>query len=283
MDHIIIETLLDTIKAIPFLFICYLLLEYISSLSKKKEINLNNLNKFGPFLGAVAGLIPQCGFSTAAAALYNEGAIKAGTLIAVFLATSDEALPIMLTDVNALKYILPMLIFKFIFGVVFGYILNYTLFKKEDLNLNKTVNLEFNSCEIDEHHHKKSRFLVHALQHTFKTALYLLITMLVINTVAHFLTDTFIKNALLKGSFFSPFITALAGLIPGCSVSVLITELLIKGNITFAAGISGLCSGAGFGYVMLFKNKNKKKSVQIILLCYFISVIIGLILTAFKL
>lgn len=278
MWEIIADTLLDTLKALPFLFLVYLLLEYIGSIQKKKSVDFASLNRLGPLLGAVAGCIPQCGFSAAAAALYNERAIKGGTLIAVFLATSDEALPVMLTYLDSAKYILPMLAIKFAAGVFFGYILNYTLFYSQKLYEKPEVEVEFHSCEVDEHHHKKSHFLTHAIYHTLKISAFILVTMLVINMIIHYAGIELIEKILLKGSVFAPFLTAAAGLIPGCSISVLITELFINGNISFGSCIAGLCTGAGFGYVILFRSKKIKNTLLIIAATYVCSVAIGMII-----
>ena len=136
MLHALKETFFDTILALPLLFLCYLLLSFLNHRSKTKSVNFKKINKIGPIVGSAVGLIPQCGFSAAAATLYNEKIILGGTLIAVFFATSDEALMVLLTDLSAIKYILPLLVLKFVFGMAFGYLLNLTLFKKQALLTN---------------------------------------------------------------------------------------------------------------------------------------------------
>lgn len=291
MLHVIKETFTDSLLTLPLLFLCYLLLSFLNHRSKAKKVNFKKLNKIGPIIGASVGLIPQCGFSAAAATLYNEKAILGGTLIAVFFATSDEALPVLLTDFSAFKYILPLFVLKFLFGCGFGFLLNLTLFKNDPLLENTEKEVAFDSCENEEHHkehkehhHKNHSYLhliKHALEHTLKTALFIFITMLVINFISHELSHQFLEGILLKGSLASPFITAAVGLIPGCSISVLITELLIKGSINFSAAFAGLSAGAGFGFVALFKNKNKKSALKIIVVCYFVSALSGLALALF--
>ncbi len=292
MLHAFLDTLKDTLLALPLLFLCYLVLSFLNHRSTDKNVNFKRVNKFGPIVGAVVGLIPQCGFSAAAATLYNEKAILGGTLIAVFFATSDEALMVLLTDLSAIKYILPLFLLKFVLAVIFGFLLNLTIFKKQEL-LEYKKEVAFNSCENEEHHkehkadhHQDKKHLIihtlkHTLEHTLKTTAFIFITMLVINIIAHELSHEFLEGVLLKGSVFSPLITAAVGLIPGCSISVLITELLIKGSISFSAAFAGLSAGAGFGYVALFKQKSLKKSLLIILICYLISALSGVILSLF--
>ena len=290
MLHVLKETLIDSLLTLPLLFMCYLLLSIINHNSKAKRVDFKKLNKVGPIIGSAVGLIPQCGFSAAAATIYNEKAILGGTLIAVFFATSDEALPVLLTDISAFKYILPLFILKFIMAAVFGFLLNATIFKKDEL-INKEKEIAFNSCENEEHHkehkehktheHKYLHLFKHAGEHTIKTALFLFVTMLVINFISHELSHEFLEGLLLKGSLFSPLITAAVGLIPGCSISVLITELLIKGSISFSAAFAGLSAGAGFGFVALFKAREKKRALKIILTCYIVSALSGIILALF--
>jgi len=289
MLHVLKETFFDSLLALPLLFLCYLLLSFLSHNTKAKRVDFKRLNKFGPIVASAVGLIPQCGFSAAAAALYNEKAILGGTLIAVFFATSDEALPVLLTEPKAIVYILPLFLAKFILGVFFGYLLNFTVFKNQTLKDDMQKDINFNTCENQEHHkehehkehHGKWHFVKHALEHTLKTTAFIFITMLIINIISHELSHEFLQKLLLKGSGFSPFITAAVGLIPGCSISVLITELLVKGSITFSAAFAGLSAGAGFGYVTLFKQNNPKQAILIIVICYLISALSGLVLSLF--
>ena len=288
MLHALKDTFFDSLLALPLLFLCYLLLSFLNHNTKAKRIDFKRLNKFGPIVASAVGLIPQCGFSAAAATLYNEKAILGGTLIAVFFATSDEALPVLLTEPSAFIYILPLFLTKFLFGVLFGYLLNLTIFKNQPLK-DQQKDINFNTCENEEHHkeheqsehHGKWHFVKHALEHALKTTAFIFITMLVINLISHELSHEFLQTLLLKGSFISPFITALVGLIPGCSISVLITELLINGSITFSAAFAGLSAGAGFGYVTLFKAQNKKKAIKIIIICYILSALSGVVLSLF--
>ncbi len=278
------DLVIDTAKALPILFCCYFLLEFLSSRNKEITLSSATVNRFGPLIGSAAGLIPQCGFSAAATELYNKNAIKAGTLIAVFVATSDEALPILLADLSKVAYILPLLLIKFAAGFILGYLFNATVFRKETAENYDTVTVDTSSCEKEEHHHhdhKIFELLKHSLYHTVKITAYLLVTMFVINTVILAIGEENLASVLLKGSIFTPFITAALGLIPGCSMSVLLTELFLKGSITFGSAVAGLSVGAGFGYVILFKNKNTKKAFLIVALTYISGALIGILINLF--
>ena len=281
--EILKDLTIDTLKTLPILFVVYLALEFLSGMKKSAGLKSRHLNSLGPLVGSAAGLVPQCGFSAAAAALYNSESIKAGTLIAVFLATSDEALPILFTDLSKAAYILPLLLIKFAAGIIFGYLLNYTVFLKENTVINKEVEVELSSCEKTDHHHHSERLSVvkHAVYHTLKIALYIFVTMTLINTVIFFVGEKNIEGLFLKNSFYLPFITAAAGLVPGCAMSVLITEMFIKGSISFGSAIAGLSTAAGFGFVVLFKNKSKKKILLVLLCTYFAGAITGTVINCF--
>lgn len=289
----VFEALLDTLKAAPILFLVYMLLECINRVSGKKSFSSGALWRFGPVIGSALGLVPQCGFSAAAAELFNGGVLSTGTLVAVFLSTSDEALPVMISaagttaGAKAVTSILPLLVCKFVLAVGFGYLINFTLCKKPE-NTQNTVKVEYGSCEVDEHHchkeehhHKMSEFLLHALYHTAKICLFLFITTAAINLLFFFIGEERVIGFLRGGGLFMPFITAAAGLIPGCTVSVALTEIFLRGGISFGSVIAGLSAGAGFGYVVLLKNKNKKQIILVLLLTYLISAISGTVINLF--
>lgn len=274
MFDIILETFLDMLKTMPLLFLIYIFLEYIQNIARKRKFSSKKLNSIGPLLGAGAGCIPQCGFSAVAATAYNEKLIRAGTLIAVFLATSDEAIPVLISSGDFAKIGFIILI-KFVIGVIAGYLLNATLFRKESL-AEDDVEVEFNSCEETSHHKHKESILKNAIFHTIKISAYILITMLAINIIIFLIGEEMLKNVLLSGSIFQPFISALIGLIPGCGVSVILAELLINGSITTGSAIAGLCTGAGFGYIIIIKKQNIKTTIKILLTTYICAVIAGI-------
>ena len=292
----LLDALLDTLKAAPILFLVYMLLEYINRVSGKKSFSSKILWRFGPVIGSGLGLVPQCGFSAAAAELYSGGLLSMGALIAVFLSTSDEALPVMLSALSAVGTdagkkavisILPLLLCKFVLAVFFGYLINFTLCKKPKTAGDK-VDVEYGSCEVDEHHcHKEEHhhtvweFILHALYHTAKICLFLLITTAAINLIFYFIGQENVIGFLQGGGVFMPFVTAAAGLIPGCTVSVALTQIFLRGGISFGSVVAGLSAGAGFGYVVLLKHKNKKQVALILGLTYLISAVSGLIINLF--
>ncbi len=278
MIDVLVDTILDTVKTIPFLFVIYLLLEYFQSKAKHMYLPVRKLNKVGPFIGGTLGCIPQCGFSAAAATLYNEKAIKGGTLIAVFLATSDEAIPVLLGSSGRFQLVLAVIGVKLIIGIAIGYILNATVFRYEELSAAKPVEVEFLSCESDRHHKHKGYITQNALSHTIKISIFILVTLLIINSAVYLLGEERFSALLLSGNVLQPLITALIGLVPGCSVSVLITQLFMNGDLSFGSALAGLSTGAGFGYVILAKKSSLRKTLTIVFTMYVVGVLCGLLL-----
>ena len=285
MLEILHHTLIDTLKSVPILFVVYLIIEYLEAKVNTARIFGGKLEKFGPIFGALAGCVPQCGFSAAAASLYNERILSASTLIAVFLATSDEAIPIMLANVSGWKPILLLLASKLVLAVFFGYLLKYTVFRKakvSDSSPFKTV--EVDGCGCCDHSHqgeggKLGHICICAVKHTVQITLFIAAVMLIINLVVHWVGEDRLQTVLLTGSVLQPAITALIGLIPGCATSVLLTELFLSGSISFGSAVAGLSTGAGFGYLVLFRGcKDRRKAVKIIVWTYVCATVAGIII-----
>lgn len=281
MPEFVVETLIDTLKSLPILFLVYLLIEWLENHVRAEKLVRYRNSVWSPLTGALAGCIPQCGFSAAFATLYRSGVIGAGTLIAVFLSTSDEALPIMISRSADLSLILQLLIWKIIIASVAGYVLTYTVFRKEKSGkIDDPLNLI--GCDDHCHEHHRSSMLVSAIKHTVKTSLFICVTLLVINSIVFLVGEDLLQDLLLTESIFQPMLTAVLGLIPGCATSVLLVELFLQGSVSFASAVAGLSSSAGFGFLILFKgNKGKKEwkdSFKILLLTYLSAVIAGMIL-----
>ena len=263
----------DTLKSIPFLFIAYLLMEFLEHKSSSKiEGTLGKIGKGGPFIGSLLGCTPQCGFSATASNLYTAGIITEGTLIAVFLATSDEAIPILISNPQAHGSIWKIILAKVIIGLVIGFGVDIALkllkIKKAPVDLCTDC-----GCEEDEGIFKP------ALTHTVKTTIFILIINVVLEYAIFFIGQDLISKLLLNGHYAQPFITALLGLIPNCAISTAITTLYINGSLCFGAVISGLCSGAGIGLAVLLKtNPIKKENARIIITLYTVSALTGLFL-----
>ena len=273
MLDVLMDTLIDLVKIIPFLFIAFLIMEYLEHNVKNKKQKLSN-KKLGPFLGSVLGVIPQCGFSVMATNLYSVRVITIGTLLAVYLSTSDEMLPLLISNHVDVKLIIIIILIKVVIGIIFGYLLD--LFYKKEINNNYDI-CRHDNCHCDENILKSS------LIHTLKISLYILLTTFILNTAIFYLGEETISKILLKNNFFGPFLASLVGLIPNCSASVILTELYVKSVITTGMLIGGLLTGSGIGILVLFKvNKNFKENITILSILYLIGALVGVIIDLFK-
>ena len=275
--HILGHALKETLFAIPFLFLAYLLMEFIEhKASQKMENSLRKIRKAGPTIGASLGAIPQCGFSASASNLYTAGLITEGALISVFLATSDEAIPILIHESEARSDIWLLLLCKIGIGIISGFIIDF-IYKQM-----KTQKVSVDLCE-DCGCEKEEGILKPALKHTLKILIFIFIVNVILEFAMSFLGEDRLAKVLLSGNLAQPFITALVGLIPNCAVSVALTELYVSGAIGFGSCVAGLCSGAGVGLAVLFKaNKCKHENLRIVGLLYAISAIFGFILMLFE-
>lgn len=280
MKEIIIDTLLDTIKLIPFLFIAFLLIEYIEhKISSKSKKVIAKSKKYGPVLGSLLGALPQCGFSVIATNLYITRIVSLGTLIAIYLSTSDEMLPVLISEKAPINLILKIILIKVLLGIIYGIIIDI-IFSKKNKNKEKE---NYEICDKD-HCHCEENIFSSSLKHTIKIALFILITTFILNILFHFVGEEYLSKILLKNTILGPFITCLIGLIPNCGASVILTELYLNNSISIASLISGLLSSSGAALLVLFKsNKNIKENIFIILLLYSVGVITGIILELIKL
>lgn len=274
MLDIIKDTLIDGIKLLPFLFIAFLIIELVEhKLSNKTQKIITKSNKYGPVLGSLFGAFPQCGFSVLATNLYVTRIISLGTLIAIYLSTSDEMLPVLLSHNVDINLIFKILIIKIFIGMFCGIIIDFIIRKKKKIN-----NLDYHICNEENCHCEKGVF-VSTIIHTLKTFLFILVITFIMNIIFEYLGHNYLSKLLLKNSIFSPFITSLIGLIPDCGSSILLTELYLKNAIDFASLISGLLVNSGIAIIILFKsNKNMKENINILILTYLISVVSGIIL-----
>ena len=271
MLDIVLDTLIDVLKLIPFLFIAFLLLEYIEhKMSDKNQKYLINNTKLGPLVGGLLGSFPQCGFSAMATRLFSSRVITLGTLIAVYLSTSDEMLPIMLSNGTNVLIILKIIGIKIIVGIILGYIIDLIYQKKLDYN-----HEIHDMCHDDDCHCEKG-ILISSIHHTLNIVLYLFIVTLIINIIIYFVGEDSINSFLQNNGILTYFVSSLVGLIPNCASSIIITELYLSGMLSLGSLMSGLLTGAGVGLLVLFKtNKNVKENISILLIIYFIGVIMG--------
>lgn len=273
MFKIISETLIDGLKLLPFLFLTFLILELIGHKTSKKNSELiHKADRFGPLIGSILGIIPQCGFSVMATNFYAMRVISLGTLIAIYLSTSDEMLPLLISQHAKLSLIFTIILIKIIVGIIFGFLIDILLRKER-----KQANIK----EFCDHEHCdcKHSIFKSALKHTLHIFLFILIVTFLLNTLFEFVGKDKLNSIFMKHSIFGPFMTSLIGLIPNCVSSIIITELYLNSAITFASLISGLLANSGIGLLLLFKvNKDKKQNFRILFLLYFISALVGFIL-----
>ncbi len=273
MLDIILDILRDVGVTLPILFVVYIVIEILNKKLTSSPGVLTKMNALGPVLGAGLGAIPQCGFSSAASALYAMGFIAPYTLISVFLSTSDEAIPVMIAGGD--PGIVKLVLVKILVAIIAGYILKFTVFRKVELE--QAPELEFGNCGCNPNP------LVQAVIHTIQTAVILLISMAIIEIGMYFLGMDRLSALLLNGSIFQPAICALLGLIPGCAISVFLTELFMQGTISFGAVIAGLSTGAGFGYIILFEEiRDWKKCFFVLLITYLCAAAAGTLIQLFS-
>lgn len=272
MKDIIIDTLIDTLKLVPFLFIAFLLIELFEHKFSKRSIKVvESSGKYGPILGSILGIIPQCGFSVMATNLYVTRLITLGTLISIYLSTSDEMLPILISEKAEFSLIIKILLIKLFIGMLAGFIIDKIFkVKKEKKN--------YDICE-EEHCHCKESIIISSLKHTLNIVVFILLINFILNICFNYLGQDYLSKILLKDSFFGPFISSLIGLIPNCGASVMLTELYINNAINFGSLISGLLTGSGIAIMILFKtNKHFLENLKIVGILYLIGVLSGIII-----
>lgn len=269
----LLDAFADTLRILPFLFAAFLALEAIEHYSDQFSNRLlARMGKTGPLAGALLGCVPQCGFSAAAANLYSGGLISLGTLAAVFLSTSDEAVFILLAHPGNGRTVASLLVLKAGIGIAAGFLIDL-LFrgpKKE-----KHIEEMCKTCGCSD----ESGIFRPALVHTARLAAYLFAFTFCLNLILSYAGVEWLSKILGKDTPFQPFLAALLGMIPNCAASVLITELYLAGSLSFGAAIAGLCAGAGIGPVVLFRsNHSPKENLGILFLLYAVSVLAGFIL-----
>ena len=276
MIDIILDTIIDSVKLLPFLFITYLIMEYIEHKTKEKtKETIKKSGKIGPLVGSILGAFPQCGFSVSATNLYAARVITLGTLISVYLSTSDEMLPIFISEAVPIDVILKILGIKILIGMVAGFIIDLVLrLTNKDKEEEKIVDL----CEKD-HCHCEKGIIKSSLKHTLNIFIFILIISLLMHIIIHLIGEETIASIILNKPILGPIIASLIGLIPNCAASVILTQMYLENLISAATMISGLLVGAGVGLAVLFKtNRGIKENLKIVGLLYFIGVISGIIL-----
>lgn len=277
--HVIYHSFIDSLKLIPFLFLTYLLMEYLEHRSGDvAERVLKRSGQLGSLIGSALGLIPQCGFSSAAAELYSARVISLGTLIAVFLSTSDEMIPIFVSHNIGIGIMMKVLLIKFLIAVLSGICIDLiinAIYRKKSIKQESKIE-EF--CEREDCHCHHG-ILKPALIHTLKIGAFILAFTLVVNVLIHIVGEDTIGAIILNKPLLANILSALVGLIPNCASSVIISELYLDGILNAGAMLSGLLANSGVALAVLFRtNRPKKENFIIIALLLIISIVSGIII-----
>lgn len=279
MLEVIIDALLDSIKLVPFLFIVYLIMEYIEHKAGSKTIKVvEKSGRAGPIMGSVLGAFPQCGFSVMASNLYVAGIISIGTLISIFVSTSDEMMPIMISSGMEVSKILKIIGLKVFIALIFGFMIDLILYKK-----NKKAKKEISNLCEHEHCHCNDNIIKSSLKHTFNILIFIIAVNVLVNLLIYFVGEKSISGLFVQSTVLGPIVSGIIGMIPNCASSVIITELYINGTINFGSLMSGLIINSGVGLIVLFRlNKKYKENFIILGLLYLISIISGIIINILK-
>lgn len=277
---ILLDAFLDSLKMLPFLFLAYLILEYIEHRSSSKLERMLGSGRLGAVGGALLGCVPQCGFSVTASNLYAGRVITVGTLVAVFLSTSDEALPLMLAHPEAYPMMFALLAIKVGVAILAGLLVDAAAKRLRP----KTEGAQESIHELCEHGHchcggHGHGILLSALRHTVSIFLFIFVVLILLNLAVELIGEETLSTLLLSGSVFQPLVAGLIGFIPNCAASVLLTELYLAGSISFGSAVAGLCTSAGVGLAVLFKvNRNLRENLLIMAVLYVVGVVAGMII-----
>ena len=283
MWHAIWHAVKDSLISLAVIFVVYIVIELIEG---KVASKLQKAKKVSPIFGALFGLIPQCGFSVVATDMYAKRHITVGTLFAMYISTSDEALPILLSNPDKMLYVLPLIIIKFVLAFSFGYLVDliYSKSKQQVVKHSQECAHEEETHSGCCHHHidnqKKTAkdYLLHPLLHSLKIFAYILVINIIFSLLIHYVGETAIIDFLSSSKYLAPLYACLIGLIPNCASSVIISQLYLIGGIGFGACLGGLICNAGLGIMMLFKqNKNIKENIAILSTLIIFALIVGYI------
>lgn len=274
---ILLDTVLDGLKLLPFLFLTYLLMEVLEHRTGGHARNrIRTAGKTGPIWGALLGVVPQCGFSAAASSLYAGRVITVGTLLAIYLSTSDEMLPILISEAVPFGTIAKLLLAKVAIAMVSGLVIEFvyvSVMKKKEKEMDIHV-----VCE-EEHCHCEDGIFVSAVKHTIKIFFYIFLISLALNAVIGVVGEDNLAGLFSGIPVVGELIAALVGLIPNCASSVVITQLYLDGIINSGAMMAGLLVNAGVGLLVLFRlNRSVKQNAGIVAVLYGLGVFWGIII-----
>lgn len=274
MWDVILDTLLDTVKLVPFLLVTYLAMEYLEHKTGQKAQGLvRKAGRLGPVIGGVLGVVPQCGFSAAASGLYAGRVITLGTLLAIYLSTSDEMLPILISEQAPAGTIALILLAKAVIGMIAGFVIDFAFpsRREEDHHIHEI-------CEQEHCHCGEGSIFRSALVHTVQISGFILIITFLLNLLFFLVGEDALAGLILNRKILGPVLAGLVGLIPNCAGSVAITQLYLEGVIGTGAMLSGLLTGTGVGLLVLFRvNHDRKENLKILGLVYCVGVLVGIV------
>ena len=271
MIELVLDSFIDSIKLIPFLIITFLFIELLEHKFSNRTINIiKKSGKFGPLLGGILGAFPQCGFSVMATNLYITRIISLGTLIAIYLSTSDEMLPILISHGASIFEIGKILLIKISIGIFFGFIV--------DIFIKRDSKEHYNICE-EEHCHCEKGIIKSSVKHTINIFIFIFGISFILNIIMDYFGEDIVRNLFNGHSIISPMIASLIGIIPNCGASVIITELYLSNVIPLSSAIAGLLTNSGVALIVLFRsNKDLYDNLKVLFLIYSIGVVSGLII-----
>lgn len=280
LEHALLHTIEDAIKILPFLFLTYLVMEYIEhKMGEKSKKIVKNSGKFGPLLGGVLGVFPQCGFSAAAANLYAGRVITLGTLIAIFLSTSDEMLPILISEQVAPIVIARLIGMKLLIGIVAGFAIDIFVKGHNHKGHEHEDEMHIHAVCDHDHCHCEEGILKSAFVHTLQIFAFIAIITFVLNVGVEIIGEDTLASLILNQPVIGPVLSGVVGLIPNCASSVVITQLYLEGMMSTGAMLAGLLVNSGVGVLVLFKeNADIKENAKIVGLLYAIGVVVGIII-----
>ena len=274
----------DTLSLVPFLLVTYLALETLEHVAGDRVNGaIKRAGAAGPVVGSLLGMVPQCGFSAIASNFYASRVITLGTLMAVYLATSDEAIPLLVSMPAYWDKLVVLMVIKVVYAVIVGFVLDFVLrgILPKGLRGGYTGHADEVDCH-EEHNDEEGNerpIWQAALRHTLEIFVFIFAFSLVFGLIVEGVGEDVFADLLGQMGFFQPVVAALVGLIPNCAASVLLTQLYVEGALRFSSLVAGLCTGAGIGLVVLFKtSRNKKECFAITGILYLIAVIAGMIL-----
>ena len=279
MMDVVFDTIIDSVKLLPFLFLTYLAMEYLEhKTSAKTKRFVKNSGKAGPVIGALLGAVPQCGFSTAASNLYAGKVITMGTLIAIFMSTSDEMIPVFLSEQVNVLVLVKLILMKIIIGLIMCVAIDFIVRRTK-----KSYNMVEKIGHVCDHDHCgcETSIFKSALRHTITIFAFIVVISFALNTVIHFVGEDTLGNIILNKPVIGPMISGIIGLIPNCASSVVLTQLYIEGVLGIGSLMAGLLAGSGVGILVLFReNDDMKDNLRILAILYVSGVAWGIIIDA---